>query len=60
MDALPVCMSMYYLCTCCQWRPEDGVGFLVLEIQAIVSHHIGAGNQTQVLWKSSLTGAFMR
>jgi hypothetical protein len=51
---------MYYLCTCCQWRPEDGVGFLVLEIQAIVSHHIGAGNQTQVLWKSSLTGAFMR
>ena len=38
-----------YLCTMCvldALMPEEGVGSLELELQMIVSHHMGAGNQT--------------
>ena len=32
---------------------EEALGPLKLELQAIVSYHMGAGNQTWVLYKSS-------
>lgn len=34
--------------------PEENAGSLRLELQAaVVSHHVGAGSQTRVFWKSS-------
>ena len=33
-----------------QKRPSDA---LELELQVVVSHHVGARNRTQALWKSS-------
>ena len=45
-----------YLCITwiqCPWRPERASNTLELELQMVVSHHVGARNQTQVLWKNS-------
>ena len=35
------------------WRPEEGSDPLDLELQMVVSCHVGAGNWTHVFWKSS-------
>jgi hypothetical protein len=34
-------MCMKYL-----WQPEEGIRPLKLELQRVVSHHVGARNQT--------------
>lgn len=34
-------------------RPEESSDPLELELQAVVNHHVGVGNRTQVLCKSS-------
>ena len=34
-------------------RPEEAIGSFKAELQMVVSHHVGAGNQTSVPWKSS-------
>lgn len=52
---LCVCVFAFmYVCvllTCgCLQRPEDPPE---LELEVTVSHHVGGGNQTQILWKSS-------
>lgn len=33
--------------------PKKPLGPLELELQIVVSHYVGAGNLTQVVWKSS-------
>lgn len=44
---------MYHVCVRCPWRPEVGTGFLELELQAVVNHHVDVGNQPPVLSQSS-------
>ena len=29
MGVLLLCISMYYVCTCCPWKPEEEVEFLI-------------------------------
>lgn len=41
---------MYMLCP---WRPEDNIESSGIELQVVVSHHVGAGNQTIVLSASA-------
>ena len=46
-----------YLCTTCELGTHGGqkrtLALLELELQMVVCHHMCAGSQTQVLWKSS-------
>jgi hypothetical protein len=51
MSVLPAYKSVYYLCAWCLWRPEKVSDLLELELQTIVSHHMGARNQTLTFWK---------
>lgn len=44
MCVLPVCMSVYHLCTWYPQRPEEGVSPLGLELWVVVNHLVGAGN----------------
>lgn len=52
IDILSGCML------CAYWVPTEAeremLGSLKLKLQIILSHHVGPGNQTYVLWKSSL------
>lgn len=55
---LGVWMFSMHVCVCCVhgWcplRPEEGINPLELEVQIDMSHHVGAKNQTLVLWKGS-------
>jgi hypothetical protein len=34
-----------------QWRPEEGIDFLELELQMVVRYCEGVGNRTQVPYK---------
>ena len=56
-----ICMGILrHVCLCTIYVPgahrsqQRRLGTLELELQTIESHHVGAGNQIQVLWKSSL------
>ena len=44
------CIYVYCMCTCCPQRVLDT---LELELQLVMSHHVGAGKQAWVLYKSS-------
>lgn len=46
---LLACTSMHHMCVL---PSEEGLDPLELEIQTLVSHHLGAKNQSQVLWKN--------
>lgn len=35
------------------WRSEDGVGAPELELQVVLSHCVGIGSRTGVLWKDN-------
>lgn len=55
-----LCARMFclYVCKCTlvmqsRQRPEEALDLLELELGIVVSHHIAAGNQAQVLWKNS-------
>ena len=48
---LYVCVPMCIYVHMC--RPEEGLKSLELKLQVVVSCHMDAGNQTQILWKSS-------
>lgn len=50
---LSSCMFEHHVCTQCLWRLEEGVRS-TLELQMLANRHMGVGNYTQVLWKSSL------
>lgn len=39
---LPLCMSMHYVCVSCLWRPDEGIASLELELQMVVSYHVGS------------------
>lgn len=40
---------------CCLWRPEVGVGHPIAGVKMLMSLREGAGDQTQVLCRCSLT-----
>lgn len=46
-------MSVNQFCTCTKRGQKRNPNPLQLELQIFVSYHVGSGNQTQVLWKSS-------
>ena len=48
MGVLPICMSVPSECSTHEGQKMTSDS-LQLELQAVVSHHVGAGNQTQVL-----------
>lgn len=50
---LPACMFTHHLWAWCPWRPEGGIGCCGTRVKTVVSCHVDARNQTQVLWKSS-------
>lgn len=53
MGVLPTCMSESHLHASWPWRPEGDIRTLELESQMAVSHYMGAGGLTWVLWKNS-------
>jgi len=52
MNVLPICVC--HMCTWCPWKPEKDIRSPGTGLQTAMSHHVAAGYQTQVLWKSSL------
>ena len=44
VSILPPSKSLHQMHTWYLWRPEEGTDPLELELQTIVSHHVGAGN----------------
>lgn len=47
MNALNVCMSVYYMCMLGTPRGQERASnFLRLELQMVESHHVCVGNQT--------------
>lgn len=42
-------LSTYVYVTWSPWRPEESFGSLELELQAIMSHYMGAENEAYVL-----------
>lgn len=42
MNVLPACIYVHCVCTCCLRMSEEGVALLELELQIIVSYHVGA------------------
>ena len=40
-------------CAWCPRKPEENTGSLEEELEVVVSYHMGAGNKTRVLRKSS-------
>jgi hypothetical protein len=51
MNVLPVCLRTMCVTSAC--RGQKVLEHLELELQILVSHHVGAGNQTWVLCQSS-------
>lgn len=50
---LPKYMSVYHMCTWFPQKSKSRSNFLLTGVQIAISHHVGAGNQTQVLWKNN-------
>lgn len=50
---LSACMRVQHVCAWCLWRLEGGIHPLELELQTGISHHVGPGNRTWVLGKST-------
>lgn len=48
LSALPAHVPVWHMCIGCLWRPEESVRMMYL--QMVVSHCLGAGSQTQLLW----------
>lgn len=49
MSILPACMSVHHVPVKCLYRSEKVSNTLELELRMVVSHHVSAKNQTQVL-----------
>lgn len=43
MSDLPECVGIYYVCACCPWKPEQGMGFCTA----------GVRKKTWILWERS-------
>lgn len=52
MSVLPTFTSLYHMRAWFPQKPEED-DLLGLELEKVVSHHVGAGNQNPVLPKSS-------
>ena len=50
MDVLPIHMSVYHMCA--QGGQKRALDLLELELQMVVSYHVGAGPDL-VFWKSN-------
>ena len=53
-----ICMFFLYVCFCttsmqCLQRPEEGLDPTELDLERVISHHVGAEDQTQVLCRNS-------
>jgi hypothetical protein len=49
MNTLPVCMSVHHMCAWCPWRPGKKVSDpLELELQSVLSYHVGARHPTGI------------
>jgi hypothetical protein len=53
VNFLSVCIYEHYMLAWCLWTQEACINFLGLELQTVVSCHIGAGNSPWVLCKNS-------
>lgn len=53
VGVLLACRSVCHMHGCFPSRPKEALGPLELELWMLGSHHVGVGNQTQVLRKSS-------
>lgn len=53
LSVFPASMSVYHRCAWCEWNPEEVLDSPELEFLLVVSCHVGARDQTLVLWKSS-------
>lgn len=53
VGVLPACSSVPDMHGCCPQRLREGIGSLGTRVQTVVSHNMGAGNQTCVLWKNN-------
>lgn len=51
-EHLPVCVSLYHMCSWCLWRPEEGIVPWELELKVVTTSHICAGNQIEFLCQS--------
>lgn len=45
MDILPAHKSVHHVHAWYQWRPEEGIRFLELELQIVINYYMGTGNQ---------------
>lgn len=52
MGILATCLSLHHVCLM-PLESKEGTGYMELDLQIVVSLHMGAGNQCYVLWKSS-------
>jgi hypothetical protein len=52
-----VCVACMHVCTThlylVPWRLEEGVGSSGAELQMIMSHCMGTGHQTHILWQNN-------
>lgn len=51
---MPKCICTYNMSIGASRDQKRGLDPLELELQAVVNHHMDAGNQSQALYKSSL------
>jgi len=51
--SFPACMSVNCMCTCCLQKSEESISSSRKRVMVIVSYHVDAGNQTQILGESS-------
>jgi hypothetical protein len=45
-NVLAACLSVYYMCAWCLGRSEESIKSLELELQMVVSYHVGVANQS--------------
>lgn len=53
MNVLPACLYVHPKCAQWQWRSEDSVQSSGTEVTGGSFCHVGAENQTEILWKGS-------
>lgn len=48
MSVVPTRMSVHHVHTQCLKRPDEVMGFHGTELQRVMNHHVGVGNQILV------------
>jgi hypothetical protein len=44
MGVLPSCLAVHRVCAWWKWRTEETIRFLGLELETVLSRHVGIGN----------------